>query len=66
MPVKVCGRCGAEFECKPEAIYECQCSAVRLSPVTRERLTVGYADCLCAKCLRDLEEETKDTAQPSW
>lgn len=51
--VKVCPRCGLQFECKQGEINQCQCYGISF---TTEALTeIGeYKDCLCRACLEAL------------
>lgn len=54
---KTCPRCQRSFVCQPEAIAECQCSAVLLSVEAREALAEsGFLDCLCVECLREYQQ----------
>ncbi len=57
MKEKNCARCGAPFMCNHGNIAKCQCSTVNLSMKTREYIQMTYTDCLCAKCLKELEQE---------
>ncbi|MFT3932836.1 MAG: cysteine-rich CWC family protein [Chitinophagaceae bacterium] len=54
---KTCPRCQQIFECRANDIANCQCSKVQLAPATREWLAKHYKDCLCANCLRAIQEE---------
>ncbi|MDH5360346.1 MAG: cysteine-rich CWC family protein [Gammaproteobacteria bacterium] len=53
---KQCPRCQAEFECKVGNIQLCQCSGVTLSDDEMAYLQEQYDDCLCARCLRSLQQ----------
>lgn len=58
MPVlKHCPRCGAEFTCLVEDKWHCQCAQVKLSADTCAYLAAHYTDCLCLKCLRELNNQ---------
>jgi hypothetical protein len=58
-----CPRCGAPFECRPDDIAHCQCSAVVLTREDRAHIAAqGFGDCLCAACLRELARE-RDASQ---
>ena len=54
---KQCPRCGSAFVCMHDTPAVCQCAGIRLSDVTRAYLKDHYTDCLCARCLRELEKE---------
>jgi len=49
---KRCPRCGAAFICTHDAF--CQCVGVRLNEKAREFLRAQYSDCLCRKCLEEV------------
>jgi hypothetical protein len=58
--MNTCPRCQQPFACRPDAIHECACSQVTLTPADRDRIRTyteqafgGYV-CLCARCLREL------------
>ena len=55
--IKTCPRCGGTFTCKAEDKWHCQCAQVRLSKETLSYLSAHYSDCLCANCLRELEQK---------
>ncbi len=52
--MKNCPRCGSSFECRPENIDQCQCREVQLSAPTLAYLAQTEYDCLCKKCLEEL------------
>ena len=54
---KICPRCQGQFECKPGSITQCQCFEVRLTAEQRVYIEQRYPDCLCKKCLTDLQKE---------
>jgi len=56
--VKVCGACGASFDCFTP-LGPCWCEDVKLSSETLGELRARYDDCLCAKCLRAAAEKEK-------
>lgn len=51
---KYCGRCFVLFTCKVSNILSCQCSSVQLSQLTKDFLLETNYDCLCAKCMCEL------------
>jgi hypothetical protein len=51
---KLCPRCSASFECKPNDIANCQCAKVQLSDATLAYLKKTNYDCLCQRCLQEL------------
>ena len=56
MNKKNCQRCGINFECLPEDIQNCGCSKVELQNSTLEYLSKTRYDCLCNKCLSELDK----------
>lgn len=56
-----CDRCNDTFECKANAYTKCQCSAVQLSINEVQYVSELYDGCLCANCLRELQEEYQAT-----
>ncbi|MBR3407952.1 MAG: cysteine-rich CWC family protein [Paludibacteraceae bacterium] len=54
---KHCPRCGTAFTCMHDAPALCQCAGIALSPQTRAYLRATYSDCLCAACLRAINEQ---------
>ena len=53
---KVCGACGAPFECG--GLWFCWCRDVRLDEATRKKLREQFADCLCPSCLKRVATES--------
>lgn len=53
---KYCPRCNALFECKSGDIVNCQCNIVRLSEETKRFLSKTLYDCLCQKCLLEIDQ----------
>lgn len=51
---KSCPRCKGTFECKVGDVVNCQCSQVKISPETYQFISTTHYDCLCQKCLIDL------------
>ena len=51
-----CPRCLHAFDCKADAIQQCHCSAVQLSPYQRQYVAQNWKDCLCAKCLTEIKQ----------
>lgn len=60
---KACGRCGDLFECKVGDVVNCQCSQVQLSPETFEFLANTHFDCLCSKCLVEIDKMLKQAKE---
>lgn len=54
---KCCPRCNTAFECKPGSVTQCQCFEVALTTEQRAYFEQQYNDCLCKKCLVQLQEE---------
>ncbi len=44
------------FECKQGSITQCQCNAIRLSEEAAQMIRLNYNDCLCIKCLTELNK----------
>ncbi len=59
MKEKICPRCGAKFICNHDNIAKCQCAGTILTAKAREYLSQHYADCLCAKCLNEINNQVK-------
>ncbi len=55
---KRCERCNTVFECKPGDITNCQCFGIELRDAARQYIAIHYHDCICRKCLLQLNEET--------
>ena len=53
---KICQRCKDSFECKMGDIANCQCSAVQISQATSDFLATTNYDCLCQKCLSEVNK----------
>lgn len=56
---KHCPRCQALFECKLGSINLCQCTKISLNDAERDYISSQFEDCLCAKCLLELQKEYK-------
>lgn len=54
--IKQCPRCGARFDCKVDALEQCDCIDIELTLPLLQRLQQEYDDCLCPHCLRQLAE----------
>ena len=52
---KECKRCQSKFECNTEDIANCDCTATQLAIETKEYLAKTSYDCLCSKCLEEVE-----------
>lgn len=59
---KQCPRCQSTFECKVNNVLHCQCNEVRLSEATQAYLGQTEYDCLCKKCLQELDAMVQKTA----
>nr|WKN34916.1 cysteine-rich CWC family protein [Tunicatimonas sp. TK19036] len=57
---KTCHRCGEIFECKVGSITLCQCTAVTLTEAERTYISQQFDECLCARCLKALQQEFKE------
>ena len=57
MKEKKCPRCGATFICSHDDIVRCQCATVALDAKAREYIATNYTDCLCARCLAQINKE---------
>lgn len=54
---KICPRCNQIFICDPGNIQHCQCNDICLSAAVKEKISEEYEDCLCIKCLVELNED---------
>ena len=61
--VKSCPRCEKPFECKVNNITQCQCYGLQISEATQEYLQQTQYDCLCAKCLQELDNIVKTASE---
>lgn len=59
--LKYCGRCSTQFLCKVGNVLACQCSSVQLSEKTRQVILKENYDCLCARCLLQLNTIVNNT-----
>jgi hypothetical protein len=50
----ICKRCNRSFECNPNDITHCQCSATSVSKQTFQFLEKASWGCLCVNCLREI------------
>lgn len=55
--IKNCPRCQNVFECRVCNILDCQCNAMKLSQEERDYISGKFEDCLCIKCMKDLQAE---------
>ncbi len=51
---KICKRCQQSFNCNVEKIEDCGCSDFQLSEETKTYLAKTSYDCLCSKCLEEI------------
>jgi len=54
---KKCPRCGTFFECKLGSITICQCTDIAISETVKTFVQDNYDDCLCIRCLQQLQEK---------
>ena len=54
---KICPRCNTAFDCRSDNIMECDCINVVISPESYQYISEKYDDCLCTKCLKQIEAE---------
>ena len=52
---KICKRCKTTFDCNSTLIQNCECNTIELSLETKEYLNKTSYDCLCTKCLNQVE-----------
>ena len=53
---KQCPRCNEYFECRAGSITTCECTQVQLSEAITAFIALHYQDCLCLKCLKELQQ----------
>ncbi len=51
---KRCPKCKELFVCKRNNIERCHCKEVELSDKQKVWIEESFSDCLCNKCLRDI------------
>ena len=56
MENKHCPRCNTAFECKADDVLNCQCNGIVFTDTQKERIAVQFNDCLCRKCLLELQQ----------
>jgi hypothetical protein len=54
--LKVCGRCLSAINCMAHSINDCACSEIKLSIETSNFLKKTSYNCLCNKCLLELDQ----------
>ena len=54
---KICQRCKDSFECKANDIENCQCASVTLTSKTQQYLSTTSYNCLCKKCLVEINQK---------
>ncbi len=57
----VCPRCGAGFHCGAQQ-DRCDCFDLKLDDALRAELAQRYTDCLCLRCLRELQQRPPGAA----
>jgi hypothetical protein len=65
-PTPSCPRCGSHIDCRPEAIETCACAQISLAPVTRDYLAETNYDCLCNRCLTELDALARKADQDTF
>ncbi len=55
---KICPKCNVEFECKADDIENCDCNTVQLNASTIALIKEKFEDCLCKKCLSEIDKFT--------
>jgi hypothetical protein len=55
-----CERCKTTFECKANSFTKCQCATVPLNLNETQYISEQFDGCLCANCLRALQQEYID------
>jgi hypothetical protein len=55
-----CERCETTFECKANSFTKCQCATVPLNLNETQYISEQFDGCLCANCLRALQQEYID------
>jgi len=55
--LKICERCGREFECLHSD--HCWCLEIKIPEHVAKAIKNKYKDCLCRHCLEELIEENK-------
>lgn len=58
--IKICERCGEQFECKIGNITQCQCYNVHLTKEELIFIKEIYDDCICLVCLIKMKELFKE------
>lgn len=62
MENKHCPRCKAALVCNASDVSNCQCSGLVFTAVQKEQIGTAYTDCLCRKCLIELQQMDKALA----
>ncbi|HNR86101.1 MAG TPA: cysteine-rich CWC family protein [Taishania sp.] len=60
MKIKKCQRCKVDFECNAEDIVNCFCNTITLSVNEQPKEATSYTDCLCKKCLLEMDQNTSE------
>ncbi len=63
---KSCPRCNKPFECKVGDITNCQCNCITITPEERNFIEARYNDCLCADCLKALQNKYTLFKEQFW
>lgn len=64
LPVNAaCPRCGGSFRCGA-ADKTCVCFGLNIGTVLRAQLAAEYSECLCVKCLAELQVRQNEKQEP--
>jgi hypothetical protein len=64
--LKNCKRCSTSFECKVGDISNCECSEIILNKDTKKFLEKTAFDCICKKCLIELNHLVEKTTESKF
>lgn len=53
---QVCTHCKTPIQCRVEAIDQCDCTKVQLTPDTKNFLRSSFHKCLCNSCLEKMNQ----------
>ncbi len=54
---KLCPGCKINFHCNSAAMLNCECNTIKLSSAAVRFLKSKYKDCLCIKCLTNIQQK---------
>jgi recombinational DNA repair protein (RecF pathway) len=55
----LCAACQTELACQPDAIEQCFCSQLTVTPETYTYISKRYSSCLCAACIEKIDRSLK-------